>query len=139
MARGVQFEVVGLSNLKVSIDALRDDVRERIEDAIDDTAHAIQARARVNVPRDRGDLARAIQLGGKGLRRSVGLSDGNVPSRGGRNTAHLNPWVYGAFVEFGLRARKMLAQPFMGPAADHEQTAHDLRVEKALDGAVGDA
>lgn len=138
MARqGVSFELLGVADLKVSLDALRDDVRLRLEDAIDDSAHAIQTRAKTKVPIDKGDLARAIQLAGKGLARLIGLEDRSVPSRGGTNSAHLNPWVYGQFVEFGLRNRNMPAQPFMGPAVDEEEAAHYQRVTDAVNEAIG--
>lgn len=134
--QGVQFEMLGLSDLKVSLDTIRDDVRARLADAFDDSAHAIQAKAKTRVPIDKGDLARAIGVGGRDLNRTVGLQDASVPSRGGKNSAHLNPWVYGVWVEFGLKHRKMDATPFMGPAADEEQADHDARVDAALDGAV---
>lgn len=135
--RGVEFQLLGVGDLRVSLEGVRDEIRLRVEDALDDSAHAIQASARVNVPRDTGDLARAIQIAGKGLARFVGLADGRVASRRGRNSAHLNPWVYGLFVEFGLKHRNMAARPFMGPAVDREEPKHVQRVEAALNGAVG--
>lgn len=137
MARGVSIDVLGVGGFVGDLDALRHDVRARLEDAIDDTAQAIKYRARVNVARDKGDLARAIDVGGRGVNRVVGLVDGSVPGRGGKNSAHLNPWVYGLWVESGLKNRRMEAQPFMGPAADAEEQRHLQRVEQALSGAVG--
>lgn len=135
MARGVHFELIGLSDLTRSLDSLRDGVKAQLADALDDTAQAIQVRARINVPRDTSDLARAIQVGGRGLSRRVGLDDAAVGSRGG-DTAHQHPWVYGMFVEFGLRVKHFAAHPFMGPAVDAETPQHNARVEKALNAAV---
>jgi HK97 gp10 family phage protein len=134
--RGVEFELIGLSDLTRSLEGLSTSITNKLADALDDSAHAIQYRARVNVPRDKGDLARAIQIAGKGLSLKVGLDDAAVASRGGKNTAHLHPWVYGLFVEFGLKAKQMAARPFMGPAVDQEQHAHDDRVERALSDAM---
>lgn len=133
MARsGVAFDVLGLGGFQGDLDAIRDSVRAELIDVCDDTARGIQYRARVLVRRRRGDLAGAIQIAGKGLTRSVGLDDRSIPSRGGTNTAHLNPWVYGLWVEQGLKHRRMEPQPYMGPSADAEEPQHQARVEAAL-------
>lgn len=137
MARqGVEFELLGLSDLQQSLDSLSASVVAKLADALDDTAHAIQQRAKTNVPIDKGDLARSIQIAGKGLSLKVGLDDEDISGRGG-DSAHQHPWVYGIFMEYGLRVRNIAARPFMGPAVDAEQSAHDQRVERALNDAIG--
>lgn len=139
MARaGASFEMLGLGGFLADVDALRDDVRATLEGAVDTTTRNVQRRARSHVPRDRGDLANAIQTAGRGLSRSVGLADASVPSRGGRNSAHLNPWVYGLWVEIGLKHNPNYPkQPYMGPAVDQEEPFHVERCEQALNGAIG--
>lgn len=129
---GASFEMIGIPGLQQSLDALRDDVRARLADALEDTAHAIQATAKTLVPIDKGDLARAIQISGKGLSWRVGLEDSRIPGRGGTNSAHLNPWVYGIWYEIGFLTRNIQAQPFMQPARDREEPHHVARVERAL-------
>lgn len=137
MARaGVTFDVIGITGFTGDVHALREDIRVGLEDIVDDAAHAIQASARVNVPRDKGDLARAIAQDGRGLSRRVGIADAAVPSRGGKNFAHLNPWVYGLWVEKGLRSRHQGAQPFMGPAADAHEPIYQNAAERILNGVL---
>lgn len=135
MARGVEFELIGVGDLKIALDTLSASITAKLADALDDTAQAIQVKARTNVPRDTSDLARAIQIGGKWLNLKVGLDDAAVSSRRG-DSAHQHPFIYGLFVEFGLRRRNMAAKPFMGPAVDQETYAHNTRVEQALNGAI---
>lgn len=137
MARGVQIDVLGLGGFVGDLNTLRTSVRTRLEDALAKSAEAVKFGAIVRVPRDQGDLANAIAVGGKGVNRSVGIDDKSVPQRGGRNSAHLNPWVYGLWVEIGLRNRRMAPRPFMGPAADAEEPKHLQRVEDALNEAIG--
>lgn len=134
--RGVDFSLLGLTSFTGDLDALRDDVRDRLEAVIVDTQDRIVRGALQRVPRREGDLANAIQKAGTGLSRSVGLADQAVPQRGGTNTAHRNPWVYGQWVENGLKNRDMLPQRFMGPAADEVEPGHLEQVESVLNGVL---
>jgi HK97 gp10 family phage protein len=95
------------------------------------TARALQVLARSKVRRDRGDLAAAIAVAGGGLTWRVGLEDKSVGSRGGRNSAHLNPSVYGVFVEYGTK--RMPASPFMRPAVDQIQGRHSSGLAAVVD------
>ncbi len=134
--RGVEFELVGLAGLTFDLDSLSAAIRDRVVDAIDDTAHAVQAGAKTRVPFKTGDLARAIALEGRGLTRRIGLTDAVVSSRRQGNTAHANPWVYGQWYEHGFRTRNIAAHPFMGPAVDQEEPNHLRRMEAALNEAM---
>lgn len=151
MARkGVSFSVVGLAGFAGDVRELRDDMHRELEAVFAETQRRIWFRAVQRVPRDKGDLANAIQMAGRGLNRRVGLSDERVAERGGNrfrtnargrivgvvNSAHVNPWVYGMWVEMGLRSRNIPAQPFMGPAVDEVEPDHGRRVEAALNGAL---
>lgn len=95
------------------------------------TARALQILARSKVARDRGDLAAAIAVAGSGLTWRVGLEDKVVASRGGRNSAHLNPSVYGVFVEYGTK--RMPARAFMRPAVDQIQPRHSSGLASVVD------
>jgi hypothetical protein len=134
--RGVTFDVLGLSDLRVAVDALRDDVQAQLADVLEDTAAAIQARARTYAPRDRGDLARVIRYTGKGLNWRVGLSDERVASRGTKNSAHQHPYVYGIWFELGFVSRHIARHPFMEPAVNQEEPLHNARVDRVLDEAI---
>lgn len=134
--RGVSFDVLGLSTLTVSLDTLRDGVRAQLSHVVGESARSIQNRAAFNAPRDRGDLADAIEAQGKGLNWRVGIVDQSIPSRGGRNTAHLNPWVYGVWYELGFKSRKIEAHPFMGPAVDAVEPVHNRKIDAVLDEAL---
>lgn len=135
---GTLFQLDGLRGLEATMDRVSQAVRDRVADAVEDTAHAVQNRAKLNLlpHRDRGDLLRAVGISGRGLRFRVGLEDGSVPARGGTNTAHLNPWVYGQFLEYGTQHPFRPAHPFMGPAAESERPLHEQRIGRALGEAV---
>jgi hypothetical protein len=134
---GARFELIGIPGLTRALESLRDDVIAELADAVEDTAYAVQATAKTLVPRDRGDLARAIQLSGKGVIWRVGLADTHVPSRGG-GAAHQHPWVYGIWYEYGFLTRNIPAQPFMQPAREREEPKHATRVEQALNKGLRD-
>jgi hypothetical protein len=131
---GVAFELNGIRGLEQALDLVSASVRADVSEACADTAAAVQQRAKVHLfqHRDRGDLLRAVGLSGRGLRYRVGIEDGSVPSRGGRNTAHLNPWVYAQFLHYGTRHPSRPAFPFMEMAASAEQSPHQQRIERAL-------
>ena len=101
------------------------------------TALAVAERAKQNTPKDRGDLAASIATDGKGTNYRVGLVDRNIMSRGGSNSAHLNPSVYGVWYELGFTTRKIDRHAFMSPAAEAEQDAHEQRISAALTTAIG--
>lgn len=132
MAKGVDFELTGLVGLKAALQDAADAVRAAVARVNQNTAFAIQNRARANAPRQRGDLINAISVVGKGLTWRVGLLDVTLASRGGRNSAHLHPSVYGRFIEYG--SVNYQRHPFMGPAVDAERGRYDERLDAAARG-----
>lgn len=98
------------------------------------TAQLIRARARMAVRKRSGDLEKAIDFTGKGMELRVGIVDADVESRGGRNSAHRNPSVYGAWSEFGRKGQK--AHPFLRPAADGQRADHSNRTIQAVRAAI---
>lgn len=134
--RGVSFDVLGLSTLTVDLNTLRDETRAGLERVVEGSAKSIRDRAQYKAPRDRGDLADAIEAQGRGLNWRVGIVDARIPSRGGQNSAHLNPWVYGVWYELGFKTRKIDARPYMGPSVDEVEPIHSRKVDDVIDGAL---
>lgn len=132
MARTLTLEVLGLPDLTTSLDALRDDLRAELSGVMQRTATKIRDTAAGRAPHRTGDLARAIQAQGSGLSWRVGLVDETISSRGGRNTAHLNPSVYGVWYEFGFKTRNIASHPFMGISADEAEAGYDAAVDAVL-------
>lgn len=140
MARGVSFELTGLRNLTDVLERATKEVRSAIAKVNQQTAFAIRDRARANAPRDRGDLINSIAVSGKDLNWRVGIVDNRIESRGGRNSAHLNPSVYGRFIEYGTI--NYPKHPFMEPAVDAERQRYETRLADAarqIESAVGRA
>lgn len=110
------------------------EIRTDVDIACRTTAFAVKNRAKAEAETfsDRGDLARSIAAQGKNMNYAVGILDVSLPSRGGRNTAHWNPWVYGTWYELGFASRNIAAHPFIRPAAEAEDEAHVQRVDAAL-------
>lgn len=140
----------GLPSLKQFLDTASQDVLQAVGEANRVTAFAMARRARSTVEsalRDRGDLARAITVDGKGLRWRVGLEDRTVMSRarpgagrrGGTDTAHVHPWVYGIWYELGFRSKNIQRRPFMVPAYNAEEQQYQARQEAAVNGALSRA
>lgn len=94
------------------------------------TAQLIRARARMAVQKDRRDLEQAIEIVATGKEFKVGILDRDVASRGGTNSAHRNPAVYGAWSEFGRPGQR--PQPFLRPSADGQRRDHGNRTIAAL-------
>lgn len=132
MAFGALYELQGMRGLEAALEKASASVRRGVELANRDTAYAIQRRAKSFAPRDKGDLIANIAVQGKGYNWRIGILDVSLPSRGGTNTAHLNPWVYGVWYEFGFRTRKIAAHPFMKPAVAVETPAHEARLQAAM-------
>jgi hypothetical protein len=130
------FRLDGIEGLTADLQQYGSDVLARVSDADQVTATRVQERARTNAPRDKGDLVEAIQVQGSGLTWFVGLVDEDLPSRGGENTAHRNPSVYGVWYEFGFKTRNIGTHAFMGPARDAEEEPHLNRLIEAMNGAV---
>jgi len=128
------FTLDGIQGLTDALTAYDAQVRARIVIATHVTRENVVARAQANAPKDKGDLARAIQGRGTKSVQLVGLVDEDIPSRGGKNTAHRNPSVYGPWYEFGFKTRRISAHPFMGPAVDAEQQPHIDRLTDAING-----
>lgn len=133
MARvGALYELTGTRELEQALARASATVRARAAAASQETARAIARRARTGAPRDRGDLQANITFEGKGLSWRVGIADVSLPSRGGSNSAHQNPWVYGVWYEYGFVTRNIPTTPFMRPAADQEDAPHVARMEAAI-------
>jgi hypothetical protein len=129
--RGVSFELTGVRGLEAALEKMSAAARAQVGRLNRDTAFAIQTRARANAPRDRGDLIAAIAVQGKDLNWRVGVLDVRLPTRGGDNSAHLNPYVYGVWYEYGFVTRRIERHPFMGPAVASEEQRHLERVAQA--------
>lgn len=131
MARGVVFEVQGMRGFQAALEKASVAVQQRVGEANRQTAYAIQRAAQRNLAghRDRGDLIANIGVVGRGFNWRVGIFDTSIPSRGGTNTAHLNPWVYGQFLEFGFKSFRELR--FMRNAVDAQAGPHETRVQEA--------
>lgn len=126
------FELVGLANFVKDIEALTPQVRADLAPIVRDSAFRIRDHAQGLVPRDKGDLMRAIQARGRDLLWRVGLVDQDLPSRGGRNRAHRNPSVYGVWYEKGFVHRRIRRRPFMEPAVDAEEQVFETKLKEAL-------
>lgn len=126
----------GLQGFAADLDHLGIEVVARASVAVETTALNVQRRAQANAPRDRGDLVASIRVEGRGLNWRVGLNDADIPSRGGRNSAHRNPSVYGVWYEYGFKTRHIATHPFMGPARDAEEGPHIDRLIDAVNGAL---
>jgi len=100
----------GMDALRAAVTEAPVALRKHVSGAIRETTYAIADRAKALVPRDSGDLYRAIEAQppaatGSSLIGRVGLSDRSV--------------YYWRFVEFGTRY--MAARPFFRPAAESER------------------
>lgn len=137
MARGgVTFDVLGIRDLGIDLDGVSDDIRTGLADVFRGSATSVRDHAAFLAPRDRGDLANAIQAQGKGLSWRVGVVDERIESRGGKNSAHLNPSVYGPWYENGFISRHIRRQRFMGPAVEHQEPLFNAGVDRVLDKAL---
>jgi HK97 gp10 family phage protein len=116
MARAVA-RIDGLEELRRALVATPKKTRAALRDMLHESADAVAASAKRNAPRDRGDLASAITVLGRGLTWRAGIERGSTGGRRGHRT-HVDPSIYGQFVEFGTS--RTTAQPFMKPAAEGE-------------------
>lgn len=130
------FELIGLSTFVRDIQALAPEVRDRVAPVVERTARQIERDAQARAPRREGDLAASIEAQGRGLSWRVGIVDRDISARGGRNTAHRNPSVYGVWYEFGFLTRRIRAHPFMGPARDAADATYEQELARAVDGAL---
>ena len=130
------YELIGLSTFVRDIQALAPEIRDRVEPVVQRTALEIQRDAQARAPRDKGDLASAIEAQGRGLSWRVGIVDRDIPARGGRNTAHRNPSVYGVWYEFGFVTRRIAKHEFMSPARDAADLHYENDLAQAVNGAL---
>ncbi len=99
----------GMESLRAAVTEAPKSLRKHVSGAIRESTYAIADRARSLVPRDSGDLYRAIEAQppaatGSSLIGRVGLADRSV--------------FYWRFLEYGTR--HMAARPFFRPAAEGE-------------------
>lgn len=141
----VLYSLQGVRGMQDAIERATAETKRGLEAACRETALGVQRRAQALAPRDKGDLARAIQVEGRGVSWRVGLEDRRLASRGGDrtkpgtrgligavNSAHVNPSVYGVWYEYGFTTKKIARQPYMGPAAQAEQPLHERRIVAVL-------
>ena len=126
------FTLTGARGFETALARAGEEAKRQVERVNRETAFAVRARAESFAPKDRGDLARNISAQGKGMNWRVGVLDVELPSRGGRNTAHLNPSVYGVWYEYGFVTRKIAKHPFMRPAVDAEEGQYQSRLQSAV-------
>lgn len=126
------FTIDGIQGLTADLDQYTESLRIRLVAATTATRLAVIADAQARAPRDQGDLVAAIQGQGAGLIQRVGLVDEDLVRRGGHNTAHRNPSVYGVWYEYGFKTRNIAAHAFMGPAAEAEAERHVDRLTDAI-------
>jgi bacteriophage HK97-gp10 putative tail-component len=130
------YTVPNLRDFTARLEVASKEIRDRVGKASQQTAINVKNRAVLGAPRDKGDLANNIAVQGKGLNWRVGVLDVSLPSRGGNNSAHQHPWVYGIWYEFGFTTRNIRRHAFMEPAATAEESAHIQRVSEALDSSL---
>lgn len=123
------FALDGLKRLQDVFSQIPSVIQKPLHRLERDTALSIRARAQAGAPRDRGDLVNAISAQPSGQSWIVGLLDTTIASRGGRNSAHLHPSVYGVWYEFGFVTRKINKHSFMRPAAEAEQPKFEAGVD----------
>ena len=122
MPDAVKLELLGADLFRQAAKAIPGVLRQELAKAVHETVQQVRQAAIARAPRDRGDLQRNIILVGMStsLTQRVGIRDVDISSRGGKNSFHRNPGVYGAIaVEHGTK--KMTAQPFLKPALEAAQ------------------
>lgn len=116
-------KIEGLDDLSRALKAAPRQTRELLrDDVISKTAEVAARVAKTNVPRETSDLYHAIGFDGRGLSWAAGIRNISMiqRARGGKaDPSHINPSVYGRFVEYGTS--DTAAHPFMRPAADGER------------------
>jgi hypothetical protein len=133
MARA-SFQLIGLASFVKDIDVYPSAIRTKLEAVTARAAHRLAAHAQALAPRREGDLANAIEAQGRGSKWRVGLVDRDIPARGGRNSAHRNPSVYGVWYEYGFVTRKIKKHPFMGQASEAAGAAYEAECERVVAG-----
>ena len=118
----VKAELLGAQLWREANQAIPKVVRAELAKAVHETVQMVRQAAIARAPRDRGDLKANIIIVGRPTARTqrVGVRDVDIPARGGTNTFHRNPGVYGPIaVEHGTKHMK--AHAFLKPALDAAQ------------------
>ena len=137
MARlGVLYEIPAARSFATELDKASKEIKALAAREVLETARLIARLAKAKAPFDKGDLRNAITFEAKGLNGKVGIDDRRIASRGGNNSAHLNPWVYGVWYEYGFVTRRISTQPYMRPAADAVEPSHVARMEAAVNASL---
>jgi hypothetical protein len=130
------FSLQGARGFEADLLNASKEMRIEVDAACRVTAYTVKrlAKAEADTFRDRGDLANAIAAEVvKPMNYRVGILDTTITSRGGRNSAHLNPWVYGQWYEYdSFVNRNIRAHPFIRPAAESQEEPHVQRIDQAL-------
>lgn len=107
------WQLTGVHGFQAALERAGERARAEVTRINKETAIELRARAQAYAPKDRGDLASAITASGRGMTWRVGLADIRIEGRGGENSAHLNPSVYGVWQEYGFVTRNIKKTPFM--------------------------
>lgn len=116
-------ELVGLKEANAALKRLPEFAKGRAQKEMDVTAFNVARDAASRVRRRTGLLARSLQW--QSRPRSVSAVVGTLAEA-----------FYWKFVEYGTV--KMLARPFMRPAAEAQRADHDARLIRALNEAAND-
>lgn len=119
-----------MPGLAAALERAAEPVVRQVVELIDETAYDIRDEARSRIDDDEGDLRREIIVVGKGMSRTIGISEAVIARRGG-DRIHQRPFIYGYVREYG--SHKQIADPFMRPAAD----IHLARFQSRLAGIQG--
>jgi HK97 gp10 family phage protein len=131
MPNTIKLELLGADLFRAAAKAIPGVLRQELAKAVHETVQMVRQSAIARAPRDRGDLKANIVLIGKStaLTQRVGVRDIDIAARGGKNTFHRNPGVYGAIaVEHGTKY--MRAQAFLLPALTAAQPWYLAALER---------
>jgi HK97 gp10 family phage protein len=131
MPNTIKLDLLGADLYRAAAKAIPGVLRQELAKAVHETAQMVRQSAIARAPRDRGDLKANILLVGKStsLTQRVGVRDIDIPARGGKNSFHRNPGVYGAIgVEYGTK--KMSARPFLQSALAAAQPWYVAALER---------
>ena len=115
----IQVYVEGVELWRQAVKAIPQVVRKQLAIAVHETVQMVRQSAMSRAPSDRGDLRANVVITGRptSLTQRVGPRDVDLPSRGGKNSFHRNPGVYGIQgVEYATKHTR--AQPWLKPALE---------------------
>jgi HK97 gp10 family phage protein len=114
----IDIEIEGIEELERALEDAAKKLHAAFEEAVAESSEALAESARSFAPVDTGRLRDAI----------VGESDGTT------GEVFVDGVDYASYVEFGTS--KMVAQPFLTPAAEIEREQFVRRLSESAEGAV---